>query len=101
MAKQLTKDQQLSKLADRLGKAFLDELRAQKRFQNEHNFKLASARTPSAEDKASVRAIKTVWLSKSRVRIGIVAEMETLLGIEKPQKPPGELIDKMPDTEPE
>ena len=83
----------LKDLGDRLGKAVLAELLAQKKHQDARQV-FYGARTPTAEDKACIAAAKQGWMARSRERIMILNQMEDLLGIvHKPRKPPGEIVD--------
>lgn len=84
----------LRELADKLAKAYLDELMAEKRHQDARQV-LFGARTPTAGDKANIEATRKALLAKARVRVGILAEMDTVLGIERAKKtPPGQVLDQ-------
>lgn len=95
------KRQVLRELSEKLGKAVLNELLAQKKHQDARQI-LQGARTPTQEDRACIRATKQAWMSKSRERIQLLAQMEDLLGIvHKSPKPPGDILDQAPPDDQE
>ena len=95
--KKPNRDTVLRDLGNKLGKAMVRELLAQRKYQDALQI-TQGARTPTTEDRNVVAAAKQGWLARSRERIQILTQMEDLLGIvHKPGKSARERLDQLPD----